>query len=210
MSDSIARRWLESHGGIRATKRIESALHLELSWGGCIRNDCDEGITADGLSYWILATYGVSVTKRTAQTWLDRDWNASDKLYRPEAVEAELGDRLRLVEYKHQFADEAALMYHINILTPSSGSVVSLFLFLHLLRPARRHWRRHCWRASHPFVYLHWYCVSGLHATTQTLDPCGSRAQLPWRKAWATKSASSMLVWVARPYAKLSASDVKL
>ena len=130
VSDSIARRWLESHGGIRATKRIESALHLELSWGGCIRSDCAEGITADELSYWMLATHGVSVTKRTAQTWLDRDWNASDKLYRPEAVEAELGDRLRLVENKNQFADEAALMYHNNILTCHQKWVSTILIFI--------------------------------------------------------------------------------
>ena len=117
VTDSIARRWLESHGGIRAAKRIESAIHLELSWGDCIRSDCAEGITADGLSYWMLATHNVTVSKRTCQTWLDRDWRTSEKLYRPEAVEAELGDRLRLVEYKHQFADEAALICHNNILS---------------------------------------------------------------------------------------------
>ena len=91
---SIAKTRLELHGGIRATKRIESAIHLELSWGGCIRSECAEDITADGLSYWMLATHNVTVSKRTCQTWMDRDWSTSGKLYRPEAVEAELGDRL--------------------------------------------------------------------------------------------------------------------
>ena len=131
VTDSAARRWLESHGGIRATKRIESAIHLELSWGGCIRSDCAEGITADGLSYWMLATHSVTVSKRVCKTWLDRDWNASDKLYRPEAVEAEMGDRLRLVEYKHQFADEAGLFLFTTIIlrTITSGAVVPLSLF---------------------------------------------------------------------------------
>ena len=118
VTDSTARRWLESHGGIRATKRIESALHLELYWGGCIRSDCAEGITADGLSYWMLATHSVTVSKRVCKTWQDRDWNASDKLYRPEAVEAEMGDRLRLVEYKRQFADEAVFLQPYFYLLP--------------------------------------------------------------------------------------------
>ena len=98
----------------------------------------------------------------------------------------------------------------IFLLASTSGSVVSLFLSLFFLRPARRRWRRLCWRASLPSVYLHWYCVSGMPATTLTLGPSASALQPPWRKAWATKSASSMLVWVPRPYAKPSASDVKL
>ena len=66
------------------------------------------------------ASEGSTSMTSSTSTWTasaGREWSASDKLYRPEAVEAELGDRLRLVEYKHQFADEAALTYHNNIVT---------------------------------------------------------------------------------------------
>ena len=80
VTDAIARNWLLSHGGIRVAQRIESAIHLELSWGDCIRSDCTQGITADALSYWMLATHNVAVAQRTCQTWLDREWRASEKL----------------------------------------------------------------------------------------------------------------------------------
>ncbi|MDA8609379.1 hypothetical protein N9L19_00530 [bacterium] len=73
VTDRTAKEWLELHGGIRATKRTESAIHLEPSWGGCIRSDCAEDIAADGLSYWMLANHNVAVWKRACQTWLDRD-----------------------------------------------------------------------------------------------------------------------------------------
>ena len=42
------------------------------------------------------------------QTWLTRDWASSGKLLVCDAVEKQLGERLRLAEYKHSFADDAA------------------------------------------------------------------------------------------------------
>ena len=49
MTDSLANKWLELHGGIRAETRIRSAIHLDLSWSACIRGNSAEDITADAL-----------------------------------------------------------------------------------------------------------------------------------------------------------------
>ena len=45
---------------------------------------------------------------RVCQAWLTRDWASSGKLLVCDAVEKEVGDRLRLAEYKHSFVDDAA------------------------------------------------------------------------------------------------------
>ena len=77
-------------------------------------------------------------------------------------------------------------------------------------RLEQRVWPKCSWRASRRFAYLGLYCGSGILSTTLIPDLFASRLQLPWRKAWASLFAASMLVWVTRPYAKPSASDVKL
>ena len=56
----------------------------------------------------MLTTSGVPVPPRVCQAWLTRDWASSGKLLVCDAVEKELGDRLRLAEYKHGFVDDAA------------------------------------------------------------------------------------------------------
>ena len=48
-----------------------------------------------------------SVPTRVCQHWLTRDWASSGEILEPQAVEQELGDKLRLGEYKQSCGDEA-------------------------------------------------------------------------------------------------------
>ena len=93
---------------MRVQSRIENAGHLERDWGSSIREhfaaDADPGVLAN----WMLTTSGVSVPPRVCQAWLTRDWASSGGLLVCNAVEEQLGDRLRLAEYKQSFVDDAA------------------------------------------------------------------------------------------------------
>ena len=108
VSDGIAKRWLERHGGVRVQSRIENAGHLERDWGSNIR----EHFTADAdpavLATWMLTECGVSVPSRVCQSWLTRDWATAGGLRVCNQVEEQLGERLRLAEFKACFAGEAA------------------------------------------------------------------------------------------------------
>ena len=86
VSDAIAKRWLQRHGGIHVKTLINSAGHLELLWGDQIRIHAAEGITAENMSQWMPGTHHVSVSARTCQTWMSKDWSTSGKLYLPESV----------------------------------------------------------------------------------------------------------------------------
>ena len=59
------------------------------------------------LAKWMLTALGVSVQRSVCQAWLKRDWVSSGHLL-CDAVEKQLGERLRLAEYKDSFADDAA------------------------------------------------------------------------------------------------------
>ena len=108
VSDGIAKRWLERHGGVRVQSRIENAGHLERDWGSRIR----EHFTADAdpavLATWMLTKCEVSVPSRVCQSWLTRDWATAGGLRVCNQVEEQLGERLRLEEFKACFADDAA------------------------------------------------------------------------------------------------------
>ena len=108
VSDAIAGRWLRAHGGINARWKGDNAAHLERDWGARIRehlalDDSDPSV----LSSWMLTTLGVSVPSRVCLAWLKRDWASSGALLVSDAVESNLGDRLRLHEYEQSFVDEA-------------------------------------------------------------------------------------------------------
>ena len=108
VSDAIAGRWLRDHGGINIQSQVDNAAHLELRWGARIREHLAGAAIAPGdLSNWLLTTAAVSVPTRVSQHWLTRDWASSGELLVPQAVEQELGVKLRLDEYKQSFADEA-------------------------------------------------------------------------------------------------------
>ena len=109
VSDAIAGRWLRVYCGINARTKVDNAAHLERDWGDRIRDHlADEGIEPGALANWMLTTLEVSVPTRVCQAWLTRDWASSGKLLVCDAVEQQLGERLRLAEYKDSFADDAA------------------------------------------------------------------------------------------------------
>ena len=108
VSDTIAKQWLRQYGGVRVQSRIDNSAHLERDWGVRIREHLAlDASDPGGLWSWML-TQGVSVPTRVCQAWLTRDWASSGNLFSCDAVEKEFGDRLRLAEYKHSFADGAA------------------------------------------------------------------------------------------------------
>ena len=113
VSNAIARKWLRQYCGITVRTQIDNASHLELDWGARIREHLAGAAIAPGdLSNWLLTTAAVSVPTRVCQHWLTRDWASSGELLVPQAVEQELGDKLRLDEYTQSFADDA---YDISV-----------------------------------------------------------------------------------------------
>ena len=109
VSRAIAGRWLRVYCGINVRCKVENAADLERDWGSRIRQHlAGEAIEPAALANWMLLTLEVSVPTRVCQTWLTRDWASSGKLLVCDAVEKQLGERLRLAEYKHSFADDAA------------------------------------------------------------------------------------------------------
>ena len=71
------------------------------------------------LSNWMLTTATISVPTRVCKHWLTRGWASSGELLVPQAVKQELGDKLRVDEYKQSFADEA---YGISVRAPLFAS----------------------------------------------------------------------------------------
>ena len=89
--------------------RTDNAAHLARDWGSRIRDHFDgDGIDPIVLAKWMLAASGVSVPPRVCQALLSRDVASSGKLLVCDAVEKEVGDRLRLAEYQYSFVDDAA------------------------------------------------------------------------------------------------------
>ena len=93
---------------MRVESRLQNAADLERGWGSSIREhfatDADPAIVAR----WMLTQCGVSVPSRVCQTWLTRDWTTAGGLRVCIQVEEQLGERLRLAEFKACFADAAA------------------------------------------------------------------------------------------------------
>ena len=96
------------HGVVRVQSRIENAGHLERDWGSSIREHFSADADPAVLANWMLTTSGVSVPSRVCQAWLTRDWATAGGLLVCNAVEEQLGERLRLEEYKACFVDDAA------------------------------------------------------------------------------------------------------
>ena len=60
------------------------------------------------MSKWLHSSQSVSANVKVCNKWLSTDWAASGILFSPDAVDASLGSRLRLDQYRHSFADDAA------------------------------------------------------------------------------------------------------
>ena len=110
ISAGVARKWLSDYfRGGRQVREVDSAGHLELQCGDSIRSEAG-GKTAEELRDWLLVFKSVRVPLRSCQHWLSRDWSTSNRVLRREDVEAVVGQRLRLPQYKDCFADEAAAL----------------------------------------------------------------------------------------------------
>ncbi len=89
-------------------KDINNAGHLELRYGDALRAGCSE-TTSEGVRQWMVDNHSVRVSARTCEAWRSRDWSTAGRLLRGEDVEAEVGERLRLAQYRGCFADAAAV-----------------------------------------------------------------------------------------------------
>ena len=93
---------------MRIESRVDSKAHLELRWGDTIRGDEDASrMSAKDLSDWMQRTWHVSVPSRVTQAWLSQTWATDGVLRVCDDVDQQLGERLRLQEYKERFATEA-------------------------------------------------------------------------------------------------------
>jgi hypothetical protein len=90
-------------------KPIDSCGHLELQTGQRIRdNDEAKQLDADSLRIWLKTDEKIDASTRACQAWLVTEWSTSGKYLSIDAVEGDLGDQLRLEQYKDCFADDAA------------------------------------------------------------------------------------------------------
>ena len=97
-SDGIAKQWFKKYGAV--LQCINSAGHLELICGGRIRENDKGLLDAPELKVWLQTALSVDVSVSTCQTWRTKEWSTSGKLLSIDAVEQEIGDRLRLPQYK--------------------------------------------------------------------------------------------------------------
>ena len=106
MSDSVAKAWLAKYGGVAAVQQVLTAGHMELWYGARVRAEFHGYLNASTLRPWLLEHCSVRASERVCQAWLSRDWSCSGKLVSVDAVERELGERLRLAEYAEYFGSE--------------------------------------------------------------------------------------------------------
>ena len=126
-SDGIAKQWLKKYGSV--LQCINSAGHLELHCGGRIRENDKALLDAPELKVWLQTTLLVEASVSTCQTWRTKEWSTSGKLLSIDAVEDDIGDRLRLPQYKDRFTeDDAPIM--AEVLLESQPSVVVTPLLL--------------------------------------------------------------------------------
>jgi len=107
ISVPIADTWLKQHGGVLELKRVENAKHLETWYGARIREDPEaRAMGSEALSIWLAKSLSVKATAITCQTWLTKDWSSSEKLLPAQAVERELGHKLRFPQYEERFGED--------------------------------------------------------------------------------------------------------
>ena len=59
------------------------------------------------LQQWLRTELSVSAAVNVCQKWLSTSWSSSGVLLSPEVVEETLGERLRLMQYRNSFSDDA-------------------------------------------------------------------------------------------------------
>ena len=110
ISAAVARYWLKHYfRGGQDVREVDSAGHLEFQFGDSIRSEA-AGKTAEQLRDWLLVRKSVRVHLRSCQHWLSRDWSTSNRVLCREDLETVAGQRLRLLQYRGCFADEASAL----------------------------------------------------------------------------------------------------
>jgi hypothetical protein len=126
-SDGIAKEWIKKYGS--ELKYINSAGHLELHCGVRIREDDKASLQAPDLKVWLQTALAVDASVSICQTWRTKDWSTSGKLLSIDAVEEDIGDRLRLPQYKDRFTEvDAPIMAEVLLESQPSLTVAPLLL----------------------------------------------------------------------------------
>lgn len=129
LSDSVAKAWLAKYGGVSAVHEVLTAGHIELWYGDRIRAEY-HGANAGALRTWLLEICSVRASERVCQAWVSRDWSCSGKLVSVDAVERELGERLRLAEYAEYFGSDATAQALVDRLSEGDPAFVVSSLLL--------------------------------------------------------------------------------
>ena len=126
-SDGIAKQWIKKYGS--ELQYINTAGRLELMYGARIREEDKAQLHAPELKVWLQTTLLVEASVSTCNTWRTKDWSTSGKLLSIDAVEQEIGDRLRLPQYKDHFSEDLAPTM-AEVLLESQPSIVVAPLLL--------------------------------------------------------------------------------
>ena len=119
--DGIAKQWLKKYGA--EPQYINSVGRLELFCGVRIHENEKHLLQAPELKVWLQTVLSVEAAVSTCQTWRTRDWSSSGKLLSIEAVERNIGDRVRLPQYTKLFTEDEAPVL-VEALLESQPSVV--------------------------------------------------------------------------------------
>ena len=60
-----------------------------------------DNVESEEMRIRLRAELGIDVSATVCETWLRRDWSSSGKLLSIQEIEDQLGDRLRLPQYRH-------------------------------------------------------------------------------------------------------------
>ena len=106
---SLLHNWLQKYGPDTAKTIVHSAGQLEMLYGDRLRDEyAGKDLDARSIVTWLLEAESASVSVQSCQTWIEKDWSTSGKLYLPSALEQAAGERLRLDEYTDCFKDEVS------------------------------------------------------------------------------------------------------
>ena len=104
VSEELLKRWFLRYFD---AVPINSAGHLELKYGDRIREHAGAAtFEAADLRVWLRTVLKVDASEQTCKTWRVRTWSTAGRLMSMHDIEHSIGDRLRLLQYREQFADE--------------------------------------------------------------------------------------------------------
>ncbi len=86
---------------------MNSAGQLELKYGDRIRQEFGDSMDPAARGVWLRSTLKVDASAHTCQTWRIREWSTAGRLLCIADIEAAIGDRLRLQQYRACFTGDA-------------------------------------------------------------------------------------------------------